>query len=309
MRIAYLVLVHKNAEQLERMIKAINHEECTFFLHVDAKMQVDISSFSSIGDNVRICDKRFDISLFSFEMVEATLELIDTARKYAHFDYYVLISGQDYPLTSPYKRINELDSLYPSSYIDITPLHKGNWVYHSFVRSNCFKKLRAKHNSIAKDINNVFVRFIYKMITVLPLKLLSYFVPSPKRVLESRNIMMYGGAQWWMLSNKAIDMLLKWFDSQDQGVKNALRRVGSPDETFFQTCLMNTPYKNCLNLNDWKETEQNNKTFAIFDKSGHPKILKTSDYQAMAQSCKLFARKFDTNVDSEVLDMIDKDIS
>jgi hypothetical protein len=39
-----------------------------------------------------------------------------------------------------------------------------------------------------------------------------------------------------------------------------------------------------------------------------PAILLKRDFGKLANTHKLFARKFDTNVDSEILDMIDKNI-
>ena len=42
------------------------------------------------------------------------------------------------------------------------------------------------------------------------------------------------------------------------------------------------------------------------DYSGHPKILAKNDFEKIRESEKLFARKFDMTIDSDILDMIDQ---
>ena len=67
---------------------------------------------------------------------------------------------------------------------------------------------------------------------------------------------------------------------------------------FFQTIIMNSKYgaKVCndnLRYIDWSEGKNN------------PKVLTKDDFSLINSSNKLFARKFDSNVDEQVLDMID----
>jgi hypothetical protein len=76
--------------------------------------------------------------------------------------------------------------------------------------------------------------------------------------------------------------------------------VDVPDEIFFQTVLLNSPYRDIIvndNLRhiDWKDPT-----------AGSPAVLTRSDFPALAESPKLFARKFDVRVDAGILDMIDE---
>lgn len=74
------------------------------------------------------------------------------------------------------------------------------------------------------------------------------------------------------------------------------RNVNCPDESFFQTLLMNSPYKNkradYLHYVDWSEGGNN------------PKVLKIEDLENLMASDKLMARKLDTEVDSRIIDEI-----
>jgi hypothetical protein len=76
--------------------------------------------------------------------------------------------------------------------------------------------------------------------------------------------------------------------------------VDVPDELFFQTVIMNSPLcgsvvNDNLRYIDWKDPN-----------AASPAILTTSDLESLTRSSKLFARKFDTTVDGDVLDLIDQ---
>jgi hypothetical protein len=78
--------------------------------------------------------------------------------------------------------------------------------------------------------------------------------------------------------------------------------VDVPDEIFFQTIILNSSFaRRAVNDNlryiEWKDPD-----------AGSPAILRKSDFQKLASSSKLFARKFDMTVDTEVLDFIDREI-
>jgi hypothetical protein len=77
--------------------------------------------------------------------------------------------------------------------------------------------------------------------------------------------------------------------------------VKIPDETFFQTVLMNSPYKNRISYD-------NLRYITWPPGSRHPMTLDRRDFDTFMDSNKLFARKFDTTVDADVLDMIDREI-
>lgn len=42
--------------------------------------------------------------------------------------------------------------------------------------------------------------------------------------------------------------------------------------------------------------------------AGSPAVLVKNDFESLASSSKLFARKFDMNIDAEILDMIDREV-
>jgi len=74
--------------------------------------------------------------------------------------------------------------------------------------------------------------------------------------------------------------------------------VQFPDEFFFQTLVMNSEYSDTI-IND------NLRYIDFSDRKAHPGLLTTRDLNKLLTTEKLFARKFDTDIDSGVLDYID----
>lgn len=76
----------------------------------------------------------------------------------------------------------------------------------------------------------------------------------------------------------------------------------TPDESFFQTLFMMSPYKetrhNYLHYVDW--TSQDGKV------KNSPNTLTIADYGAMKNSGYLMARKFDTDVDKVIIEKLAK---
>ena len=100
MKIAYLMLVHRNPRLLKRAIGMLSSEDCAFFIHIDRK--ANIREFSGIdGDNVFFSGQRIPVYWGEFSQVEATMLLIRQALVgYPAYDYFVLLHGSDYPLRS-----------------------------------------------------------------------------------------------------------------------------------------------------------------------------------------------------------------
>ena len=98
MRLAILLMVHKNLEQVQMLISALQHPDITIFVHADKKMPDDVQSLAQSNVVVLPESKRVDVKWAQISQVEATLNLIEAARSYGGFDYYWLCSGQDFPL-------------------------------------------------------------------------------------------------------------------------------------------------------------------------------------------------------------------
>lgn len=268
MKIAYLILAHKNPNQLKRLASFLDTDD--IYIHLDAKS--DIKNFN---DNVGVfIENRVDIQWGTFSMVEATLNLIKEAKLKKDYDYYVLLSGDDYFI----KSINDFELKLESgnNYIDIIDIEE-NW-------KSAKIRYEIKHTDI---INNSILRkvsFIIKMIF--------------KRRKMINEMKAYAGSQWWCLNKQAIEYVIDVVEN-DKSIIEFFKTTLIPDELFFQTILMNSNLKNTI--------VNNNLRYIVFEKGNvHPNIFTKDNLEELLnEDDKYIARKFDINKDSKIFDLLD----
>lgn len=115
------------------------------------------------------------------------------------------------------------------------------------------------------------------------------------------------------------DMVMKYitdeYNANGKEIRNLSHSI-TPEETFFHTMIMNSPYGKDIVVNPIEQRTQNCLIYVHFtddysgkgDKpfNGHPYILTIDDFQMLKDMDDwMFARKFDQNIDSEILDKID----
>jgi hypothetical protein len=306
MKIAILLLAHKNKEQLEHLLKVLRHEQVDIFVHVDKKCSF-LPSDIEHDENVHFVEKRYDVGLFEFSMVDAEIELIRTAKKHGNYHYFVLMSGQCYPLFKMDDIYAYLKSGYPEPYIEIVAPTSEHYVRRNFRHVYCLKRFKLRSYAFLKK------HFSYKAFRCLRYipggfvfavsRIKEWFCKSPKARLQRMGYPMYCGSQWWILPDTVIDNVLIEYDNKK--FCKAVYDTFSCDETFFQTTIMKHAADNGIVLDD-NGNFMNRRWFFIFD-GGHPIILKKDHYQQIMSSGMLFARKFEMEAD-DVLDMIDRGV-
>lgn len=217
MKIAYIILSHKNPAQLVRLISKLQNGNTSFFIHIDKKTDNRIygqivSRFDSTS-NVYFL-KRYKCFWGNFNIVKATIEGIKRVVKTGiRFDYTMLISGQDYLIKST-KQIEEfLQRNEGKEFIDFFSLNSSNkWNgqdYDGLNRTRYWHfRFRNKH----------------------------FYLPI-KRQFSRGFHQAYGGSQWWCLSRECIEYIND-FISQNHEFVNYFKHTSIPDETFFQTIVL-----------------------------------------------------------------------
>lgn len=119
-------------------------------------------------------------------------------------------------------------------------------------------------------------------------------IPELKKRSFINGVQAYGGSQWWSLTGKCI-VWLAAICKPDNIVYEFYKSTYIPDEMFFQTIIMNSPFaKSVVNDNlryiDWTRGTE------------YPRILTKDDWNRIVKSKKIFARKFDYSIDSFIFD-------
>jgi len=280
--IAYIISAYKNPEQLIRLILRLCSGQTSFFIHFDKKAEDQI--FGQIIEGTRKLPnvhllKRYNCYWGEFGHVQASLEGIRAlVNRNISFEYAFLLTGQDYPIKTNLQVEGFLESHKDKSFMANFPLPTVEW-----------------ENGGLERVKRWYVRWYGRR----------FIFPKNGNVTIKRKFPKgfrpFGGSSYWCLSKECIEYIDHFVRDHPQFVQ-FFRYVDVPDEIFFQTILMNSPLaehivNDDLRYIDWKDPD-----------SGSPAVLNKNDLDSLLTSPKLFARKFDVNVDTEILDLIDQTV-
>lgn len=272
MRIAHLILAHKNPEQLEMLIKALQHPSFEIFLHIDGKSDQSQFTYLTRYPNVRFIRKRTKIYWAGYGTIQGTLNGFEEIIP-LNFDYINVLSAQDYPIKT-------------ASYIyDFFKAQAGT----EFITCESIKDEWKEAASRVHNYHLINFRIPGKYRLE---KILTAILPARKAPFGYEFV---GRANWFALTNKAADFIYR-FQKEHPSYVRYFKLCWGADEFFFSTLLFNTPgfrekIKPNLTYVDW----------SVIEEKGHPKILDSGDFDKLTRSDKLFARKFDISRDEKII--------
>jgi Core-2/I-Branching enzyme len=270
--IAYLILVHRFPQQFKRLFRAIYHPNNHYLITVDQKSGqdffMDLATFLKDFPNAHIRESG-KVVWGGYSMVQAELDGMNYLLELSlDWDFFINLSGQDFPLrTQPY--------------------------IHKFLGDN-------RHSNFLKIANQAVTRPTtmnrienYFQENETGFSAISYerpFLP---------NVTSYIGGQWMILTRDCCDFICH--SSEVKKFENFYRHTLIPDESFFQTVMMNTSFSGHI-VNDDKRA-------IIWIPEGtiklRPKTFTEADLDFLLTGDNLFARKFDEQVDSDVLAILE----
>ena len=95
---AILIQCHKNPEQVNMLLDALQHPDVDIYVHVDKKSDVGSQLKTSPQIHILPDEFRVDVQWATFSQVQATLNLLRYASYHGEYEHYWLCSGQDYPI-------------------------------------------------------------------------------------------------------------------------------------------------------------------------------------------------------------------
>ncbi len=291
MKLAILLLCHKNAEQINLFLETLKHPDIEFFIHMDKKANIVNQIIKRPDIHVLPDNLRVDVKWSGFSMIEATLNLLRAACKDKQCDYYWLCSGQDFPLVSSQQIIQYFQNHKGENFISYWPSFHFN--------NNSRENHLDKRNALFFPeflMDRSLIKRIVKRIYIEVSGGWNYTLPVFRRKDKFTTVSFYYGPQWCALTDEFVQWALHYIKVNpwySEGYKTSL----TPDESFFQTLLMASPYKNTrhdyLHYIDWSERPGKPRN--------SPNTLTLADYDKMKESGYLMARKFDMDVDEKLI--------
>lgn len=298
MNIAYLIAAHKNPKQLVRLIQRLNTAENSFFVHVDKKsgnefVEILKREFSShprffylTRKNVRWAGKQlFNVMLDGFRHIQT---------EKIKFDFAFVLSGQDYPIKSNEQISYTLEPFRGKQFIEYFALPSPQWSLGGMYRIEKYYFQLGNPIIEYPPFHPESRKYAYLKPLIDRLPKLSRQIPC--------NFRPYGGGTWIGLSPEGVNYINQFVStSEGERVRRFFEHTYCPDELFFQTIFMNSPLKETV-INDHLR-------FIDWSKRGpNPSILTLDHFEAIQQTDKLFARKFDVNIDTLLMDRIDSEV-
>jgi len=280
MRIANIIVAHKNPGQLLRLVNQFHASQFHNFVHIDAKL--DITQYSAIVNHPNVTMlPRISVVWAGFSFVKVVIDALKQVTKGKdHYSYFNVMSGMDFPVRPTTEFHDFLENSYkegPKEFFEICDL--SEWP--------------AKHRFEKYHLSDWTIKGRY-----FTERIINFFVG--KRKFWGGRMEPFGYSAWFTASDKFIAYALKFFE-ENPGYIKFLKTTWNPDEFTFCTLIMNSPFKDKLGsgnlrLIDWTEGK------------AHPRLFKTGDIDQLLASGKFIARKFDESVDRKILEELESSI-
>jgi|SRR5579862_274687 len=282
MKVAYLIMGHRDPDQILRLMHTLRDSAAFFVIHIDKRAADEVftplKEYATTHPEIFLT-RRIRCYWGGFGIAHAMIECVQTAAQSARpFDYAILLSAQDYPIKSAAQIEDFLTKNQGSEFIESFPLAKPNrWT---------------NHGGYYQAMNRV--------------RYWTFFIRSrPFHLRIARKFPFgwepHGGSQWWGLSRECI-IYLDDFLRQNPAFVRYFKHVLIPDESLFQSILSNSTFasrivNNDLRYIDWERPNPK-----------YPRTLEPDDFDFLRDSPKLFARKFDPERSEELRARVDAEL-
>ena len=282
---AYLILAHNKLDQLAIMLRALDDSRNDFFLLLDCKTKgVDPDALqASVRDGrLFLLSDCIDVRWGQYSQVRARMILLKAATEPGQYDYYHNISGQDMPLKTQNEIHVFFDAHRGTEFLSYRPGKKSLLyshrcrVYYDFLKS------------IGRPKSN------YQKIRIFAAALSQQLLLGIDRREHSPGTVFAKGGAWWSIT----DEFARYCLSKESWITMAFDSTYCGDEMLMPTLLYNSPYYNRL----YKPQKGERCSMRYTDwKRGKPYTFRSGDYQELVDCGMLFARKFDIDLDREIV--------
>lgn len=228
MNVAFLILGYKYPRQIGLLLEHIKHPNHYYFIHIDKGVNIIPFKEACEGISDRLFWVERESSFWgSYQCVKALLNGIRMAfeNDNFHIDYFIHLSGQDFPLKSPDLINKFLEQSAPKNFINIIPLPIQEWKDGGWDR---IKNLKIIWNGKRFVIHSQTQNFFLKTLLFVFRRLIN---------IVDQNKSFFGGEFYFMLHRSGVELLLKNIENFPVFFKR-LQWVSLPEEIIIQTMIM-----------------------------------------------------------------------
>ena len=288
-RHAYLILAHHRFGQLRKLIELLDDERNDIFVHVDRKAtEFNPSLWDGVcrQSELHFLEERLDVRWGGVSIMRAELALLEVAVHCGKYDYYHLLSGMDLPIKSQDEIHRFFDSHSGTEFINYWAFKKAT--YSRFRYYTIFPEGEARF--CTRIVNHIFKGL--QMIV-------GYRI--------NRDVDFRFASQWFSIT----DGLARYVLSQRDWLERVFRHTSTCDEIFLATLVWNSPFREKLFVKEPVENQRivnlSNMRFIDWTRGEsirHPWTFRSDDWKLLMSVPHMWARKFDEQVDSGIVDRI-----
>jgi hypothetical protein len=316
MKVAFLVLHHRGPGQLIRLLSTLRSQlpDSPIVVHHD-NFHGDLpeAPFEAIGD-VHLLASGKPVTWGHSSIAEVCCWSLAWMQEHIEFDWVVVLSAQDYPIKPLAGLAEDLardgaDAVFAAIQIDhLKPAQR------MFMRRRYFFKYRLMAAGLPSWLPegvraslSTGIKLSTLVLNNLQPMFKIYMLPDKTQYLfgrRARNTPFDGswncwyGSSWFALSQGALKNMLHYMADNPEYV-DYCRTTMNSDESMLVTLALNLPDLRIANRQithtRWKSPRTN-----------HPDTFQLADFGELAAAPQYFARKFDIDTDSAILDALDE---
>lgn len=291
MRLAHIILAHRDPEHIGRLSKKLSSYS-DVYIHIDSSVGEE-PFCKSVGDvkNVFFIKKRFRCWWGGYNVIQAELELLKKAMESCAYDRLIFLQGADYPLKSGKEIISFFEIHKDTEFIHCSPCSRSKDPhFYRFCRCYWFY-----------DAPNFLKRVWNKLNHLVPIPLRNGMINDGSNKLE----VYWGGAQWAITgkcANYIIDICLA-----NKRLNQWFRYAFPVDELYINTIVMNSPFaqKTLYRNQEFIRQLVDLRNLHYFEYPSVIKVFTEEDYILLQERDELYCRKVNTEESTSLLDMID----
>ena len=289
---AFLILAHCCPRQIRTLLSLLDDPRNDIYIHIDRKAPFGAKALEGycVHSRVHFIEPRISVHWGGVSVMRAELALLKAAVP-GHYAFYHLLSGQDLP-------IKDQDTIHA-----FFAAHAGQ-EFLQFWPSGPSETHRATHfylfpeheGSLPGRLVNKLVRGVMKPFGGI-----------------NRDLDLRLSSSWFSIT----DACARYVVSRETWLKKHFVHTVMPDEVFIGTVIWDSPFRERI-FDDsiHLEREEDKRTalsgnLRLIDWSrgpshAHPWTFREEDWDLLAASPCLWARKFDQKVDERIIGRLEK---
>jgi hypothetical protein len=288
--IGFALITHRKPHQSARLVRKLNAMfgfPPIVWHHDFTQCPMDTSW---VTNNISFVRPHLPTAWGKFSLVEAGLAAIDLLRASRDPAWIILLSGADYPIKSADRIRADLMSSQFDAHIAHERIRYNH--YDKYWQRVCHRRYCAARFRVPTWVSGKGFLTVEHPLLTKP------FLPF------SRHLRCFAGEFWFCANRRAGQYLIDFHRTRPVLAQHYRRADGfinsSSSESYFQTAICNAGdlrvSKDNFRYTDWREATS---------ETSYLKLLTMEDLAGLRQSTAHFARKFDPDVDSAVLDALD----